>query len=80
MEKTQQHRINRHPKVGLSDQFSRIIRHMQRPRRSKPRIMYQRAYFGDQVTLLRTELSEAASDKGIGVIAGAEKEIFLRTG
>ena len=80
MEKTQQHRINRHPRVGLSDQFSRIIQRMQRPRRSKPQIMYQRACFGDQVALLRTGLSEATSDKGIGVTAGAEEEKFLRSG
>ena len=70
-EKFQCIRINRRHRVGLSDRLSRIIRRVSRQRRSKHRVIDQRACWQDQDTLLRTGSSDTTSDKHTGAMTSA---------
>ena len=70
-EKFQCVRINRRHRVGLSDRLSWIIRRVSRQRRSKHRVIDQRACWHDQDTLLRTGSSDTTSDKHTGAMTSA---------
>ena len=70
------HRINRHMGFGAICSVS-VEENQEAPddptraseeRRTNRRIVYQRACLGNQGALLRTGLSDAQSDKGVGVI------------
>ena len=70
------HRINRRRSIGASCSIS-VEENQEAPddptraseeHRTNRRIVYQRACLGNQGALLRTGLSDAQSDKGVGVI------------
>ena len=80
--KTQWVRINRSHSVGLSDHTGRIIRRVLKPRRSKTRVIAQRACWKDEGALFRTGSSEATSDKSTGAMrkkSPADRMILRRS-